>query len=284
MQAKRIHSSSRNARDLNRGTDSQKGNPQAGHECAQCGAVIPPGEAKCPYCGSYYEPEAEREYMRNLDQMRSDLDKVGNIGEETSRTEARRIRKRVIRILAGILIFSVAIYGFFLFQQNREDRKNREEYLWRQETVPVLDQLYEEGNYDELMKAYQEAMESGHSLYSWEHNAFCEYYEASYYAGEMLKMREKGLFEETDAVLLLNDELRFRGFPLRKGIPDEDRKLIQTRIAPFENDLVEIFHASAEELDAFDSILKKNGGYPDYKACEEFVRNHPEILIEKPDK
>ena len=87
MQAKRIHSSSRNARDLNLGTDSQKGNPQAGHECAQCGAVIPPGEAKCPYCGSYYEPEAEREYMRNLDQMRSDLDKGGNIGEAITALE-----------------------------------------------------------------------------------------------------------------------------------------------------------------------------------------------------
>ena len=120
MQAKRIHSSSRNARDLNRGTGSQKGNPQAGHECAQCGAIIPPGEAKCPYCGSYYEPEAEREYMRNLDQMRSDLDKVGNIGEETSRTEARRIRKRVIRILAGILIFSAATIPF-LISMNRHD-------------------------------------------------------------------------------------------------------------------------------------------------------------------
>lgn len=68
--------------------------------CTQCGAVIPPGEARCPYCGSSYAPEAEREYMRKLDQVRSDLDKVGNIGEETSRTEAGRIRKRVFRILA----------------------------------------------------------------------------------------------------------------------------------------------------------------------------------------
>jgi hypothetical protein len=61
-------------------------------------------------------------------------------------------------------------------------------------------------------------------------------------------------------------------------------RLIQDSIAPFENDLLEIFHASPEELDAFDDMLKKNGGYPDYKACEEYVRNHPEILIKDPDR
>ena len=252
--------------------------------CTQCGAVIPPGEARCPYCGSSYAPEAEREYMRKLDQVRNDLDKVGNIGEETSRTEAGRIRKRVFRILAVILIFSAAIYGLFAYMQKREDRKNREEYLWRKDTIPALNQLYEEGDYDALMEEYQKAHKSGHSLYDWEHNAFCEYYEAAYYAGEALKMREKGLFEEEDAILLLNDELRFRGLPFRKGIPAEDMRLIQDRIAPFENDLVEIFHASAEELDDFDSMLKKNGGYPDYKASKEYIRAHPEILIKDPDR
>jgi hypothetical protein len=61
-------------------------------------------------------------------------------------------------------------------------------------------------------------------------------------------------------------------------------RLIQDRIAPFENDLVEIFHASAEELDDFDSMLKKNGGYPDYKASKEYIRAHPEILIKGPDR
>ena len=35
---------------------------------------------------------------------------------------------------------------------------------------------------------------------------------------------------------------------------------------------------------ALDDMLKKNGGYPDYKACEEHVRNHPEILIKDPDR
>ena len=34
----------------------------------------------------------------------------------------------------------------------------------------------------------------------------------------------------------------------------------------------------------FDSMLKKNGGYPDYKVSKEYIRAHPEILIKDPDR
>lgn len=251
--------------------------------CRHCGAVIPPGAARCSFCGSSYEPEAEREYMRTLEQVRSQLDEVGNVGEETSGKEIRRIRRRIFRILAVILIFAAAVYGLFLFLQKREDRKNREEYAWRKEALPALDRLYEEGDYEALLQAWQEAQDAGHSLYDWEHNAFCEYYESAFYVEEILRMREKGLFEETDAVLLLNDELRFRGLPYRNGIPAEDREAIRERIAPFENDLVEIFQAGGEDLRDFDNMLKKNGGYPEYNICKEYVSNHPEILMKPSD-
>ena len=87
--------------------------------CTQCGAVIPPGEARCQYCGSSYAPEAEKEYMRRLDQVRRDLEKVGNVGAETSRTESGRVRRRVLRILVTILVLSAAVYGLFLYQQRR---------------------------------------------------------------------------------------------------------------------------------------------------------------------
>ena len=246
--------------------------------CTQCGAVIPPGEARCQYCGSSYAPEAEKEYMRRLDQVRRDLDKVGNVGEEASRREAVRVRRRVIRILAAILFLSAAAYGFFLFQQSREKIDNRKEYAWRAEHLPELDRLYEEGDYEALLEAYRKAQEEGHSLYDWEHAAFCGYYESASFARETLRMRDKGLFQEVDAVMLLYDELCFRGLAFRKGIPSEDRKVIRELVRPFENDLTEIFQASGEELDDFDRELEKHGGYPVYDSCRAYVQKHPEIL------
>lgn len=249
--------------------------------CKNCGAVVPPGAARCSYCGSSWEPEAEHEYMRSLEQVRGDLDKVGDIGEETFKKESRRVGGRVTRIVVGVLLVFALFYGVFHFMERGEDRRNREEYEWKTENLPALDRLYEEGDYEALLEAYKEAQKAGHPLFDWEHFHFCEFYESAGYAKEFLRMREKGLFEETDAVLLLNDELRFRGLDFRKGIPADDREKIREIISPFENDLTEVFHVSEEELEAFDQMLEKNGGYPDYKACKEYVKNHPEILIEK---
>ena len=249
--------------------------------CTQCGAVIPPGEARCQYCGSSYAPEAENEYMRRLDQVRRDLEKVGNVGAETSRTESGRVRRRVLRILVTILVLSAAVYGLFLYQQRRGNIDRRREYAWRAENLPELDRLYEEGDYEALMQAWHKAQEDGYSLYDWEHTAFCEFYEAAAFAGETLRMREKGLFQEDDAVMLLYDELCFRGLTFRKGIPSEDQKAIRELIRPFEDDLTVIFHASGEELDAFDQELDRYGGYPVYDSCRTYVQKHPEILLEE---
>ena len=248
--------------------------------CTQCGAEIPPGQAQCPYCGSAYAPEAEREYMRKLDHVRSELDNVGNIGEETSRNEIDRIRRRVIRILAGILIFAAAMYGLMFFLQTRENRDNRKEYTWQKENLPALEQLYEEGDYDALLEAYEKALEEGHTLYDWKYSTFCEVYKSKMFVDEILQMREEGVFEETDAIMLLHHELRFRGIRWSTGITEEDLEVIRDLVAPYENDLVEIFHASQEDLDTFDAELKKYRGFPNYDSCEAYVKDHPEILME----
>lgn len=251
--------------------------------CKSCGALVPPGAARCPYCGSSWEPEAEREYMRSLDRVRNDLDKVGDIGEEAFQKESRRVGRRVIGIVIGVLLVFALLYGISLYRRSGEDRRNREEYAWKIENLPAMDRLYEEGDYDALLEAYKEAQDNGHLLYDWEHFYFCEYYQSVRYAREFLQMREKGLFEETDAVLLLNDELRFRGIAYRRGIPADDRKKILEIISPFENDLTEVFHASAEDIESFDQMLEKNSGFPEYNVCKDYVKSHPEILIPKPE-
>lgn len=247
--------------------------------CSQCGAVIPPGEAECPYCGSAYAPEAERAYMRKLHQVRRDLDKVGNTGAVESRREIGRLRRRIVRILAVILVIYGVLYGLFRYMEQKESRENRREYLWQQEEIPKLNAMFEAGEYDDLIDAFRRAGDEGHSLYEWEHYDFCVLYESTKYMDETLRAREKGLFTDSDAIALLYDELCFRGAGYKTRIPAEDRKLIQELYDPYRNDLVDIFHMTEEELESFDQMLKKYGGYPEYKACEEYVAGHPEILF-----
>lgn len=248
--------------------------------CTQCGAQIPPGEAVCPYCGSAYAPEAERAYMRRLHQIRNDLDKVGDAGAAESAKETRRLRRRITLVLGIILSLSAILYGAFFFLRQKEEQENRREYLWAAENIPAFDAMFEKGDYDGLADAFLRAQEDGHSLYDWEHYDFCTVYAKIQYIDGTLQMRARGAFPETDAALLLYDELCFRGAPYRSRMPEEDLEILQALFAPYSGGLTEIFRLAGEELNAFDRSLQKSGGYPDYDACRAYVRSHPEILIE----
>ncbi|MDO5132192.1 MAG: zinc ribbon domain-containing protein [Eubacteriales bacterium] len=246
--------------------------------CSQCGAMIPPGEARCPYCGSAYAPAAEREYMEKLEQVREDLDRVGEAGAEASHREIRHVSSRVLRILGVTLIIALLLACAAYWHRQRENTENRKEYLWQQTAFSELDQLYEEGEYDAVLEKIHTYEKEGHKIYRWEHLSLFEIYESTIYVDRFLESRAKGLFEEEDAVVLLYDELKFRGIDHQSGVPAADLERIHAMTAPYENDLTEIFRMSEEDLAFFDRRLSESGGYPTFSDCEEYVRNHPEII------
>lgn len=245
--------------------------------CKQCGAALPPGAAECPYCGSAYAPEAEREYMRKLHEIKEDLDDVGDAGEEISKKEISRSGKKVALIVGSILVIAGVLFFLFTGFGNRENARNRREYQWRQEHLGEMDKLFEEGDYDALLEAFEKAREEDHDLYSWDHYNFCIYWGTIKYTDSALLAREGGYFSEGDAVELLYDELRIRAIPLIKKLPAKDREILEERTARYKDDLTEIFFFTQEDFEYFDNLLQKRDGYPAYKDCKEYVEKHPEI-------
>lgn len=245
--------------------------------CRQCGATLRLGTAVCPYCGSSYAPEAERAYMRKLDQIREDLEDVGDAGKHASRREIGRTGKRTAIIVGIILAAGAALFLFFAVLNNRENIHNRQEYAWRQEHLPEMERLYEEGEYDALVTAFESARAEGHELYDWQHFDFCTFWEETEYMDQNLAFREEGFFSQEDAEILLFQELRIRGFLKWRRIPAEDLKIMSAKAEKYQNDLEEIFHVSVQDLESFDAMLKKNNGYPELKVCSQYVADHPEI-------
>lgn len=246
--------------------------------CRQCGADLQPGTAICPYCGSSYAPEAERAYMRELDRIREDLEDVGDAGKHASRGEISRTGKRTAAIVGIILAAGAALFIIFSVLSNRENIQNRKEYAWRQENIPRLDRLFEEGEYDALAAAFASAQDEGHDLYDWQHFEFCAFWDETGFMDQNLKYRDEGLFSQEDAEILLYQELKVRGFLKWRKVPAEDLKIMTARAEKYQNDLEEIFHVSSQDLETFDAMLQKNNGFPELKVCSQYVADHPEIL------
>lgn len=248
--------------------------------CRQCGAELQPGTAVCPYCGSSYAPEAEREYMRKLHEIREDLDDVGDTGKEVSRNEIGRSGKRIALIVGLVLAAGAALCILFTVLNGRQTRENREEYAWRQEHLQELDKLFDEGDYDTLISSFEKARDEGHDLYDWQHYEFCTFWQEAAYIDLNLEAREAGFFTENDAADLLYEELRIRGFRYRRNIPAGDLEIMASRAEQYQNGLEEIFHVSSEDLEEFDRMLEKNDGFPEYNACSQYVKDHPDIWKE----
>ena len=45
-----------------------------------------------------------------------------------------------------------------------------------QENFPIMDELYEDENYEELMKFYLDKMEAQNAVWEWNHADFCNLY------------------------------------------------------------------------------------------------------------
>ena len=246
--------------------------------CPQCGGVIPPGAPRCPFCGSAYAPEAEKEYMRKLHGVRQELGKVGNAGKEASEREAGTVGRKIAVTVCIIFAAAALIAGITLIVRSSENARDRREYHWSRENFPKWDALYEEGRYDELLELFDKALEEEHDLYDWEHYEFCYLYGDLLYAQYCRSRVMEGYFDADAAEELLYLELKLRGIPYRERLTDRDREILSGMLSPFEGDLTELFGMTEEEIRSFDASLEEKDGYPDSEQCRAYIMDHPEIL------
>ncbi|MBQ6469022.1 MAG: zinc ribbon domain-containing protein [Lachnospiraceae bacterium] len=249
--------------------------------CPHCGGVIPAGAPRCPYCGSAYTPEAEKEYMRKLHGVRGQLGEVANVGKEASRKEIKRLGRRVARIVAAVLVLAAVAAGIVMVRHARENARNRREYEWRANALPEMNELFEKGDYDALLEKFEEAQNGEHDLYNWEHYTFCDIYGDTKYAEAFRDGYEKGYFTKNDAEQYLFILLKFRTISMRERLPEKDREILKEYTQQYEEDLKEIYGMSDEEIKTFEQDIAKNYGYPSYEKCAGYVAEHPEIIMEE---
>ena len=259
--------------------------------CPNCGALYEEGLLHCPYCRSVDDYQDESEYLEDLDELK---EKLEDIPEVTMREQERALRreaagdvKRVLLrvIMAACIILLIgATFTFYdrVIMGNSEAgraRKQREEYLWKQENFPRLDELYEKKDFQGLLEFARGEENIG--IFDWEHYPLIEALSDMEYIDYDIryideKMAEKGTDAFTadpdGSAMLLRDELQLLFFDKREA-EEEDKEIVRELSQKYIRDMETRFALTQEELDAFEKMAVKQKGYLYISDCKDFLEN-----------
>ncbi len=151
--------------------------------CPSCGAVMEEHEAKCPYCGNINVPAAEREYMNKLYQMKDTLEQLPEESLEYQKKRMTSSVKKLFMILITGFMILLAFWNFLAWRETQERKQQRENFeenqAWLEEYSPILDEWYENGEFDKIaVFKYQSLENEGRGISLWNHSTFIDYYEA----------------------------------------------------------------------------------------------------------
>lgn len=257
--------------------------------CPNCGAQYEAGLLRCPYCKSVDDYQDETEYLEDMDELK---DKLEDLPEDVLRehkkketVQAAQDLKRILTVVGAIaaaLLMFIGVMTFFdKVVEGNSDRKIKEraqeEYLWKQENFPKLDELYKNKDYEGLLEFADSQDNAG--LYDWEHYALLDGLRILKYipsdiaiVEEMEQNNETGTDHYLDTLAyLLRDELELLYFDHRE-VSAEDVGTIREMSGEYLKDLETRFALTDEELAAFERKAAHDMGFFYIQECKEFLK------------
>ncbi len=240
--------------------------------CKSCGAKFEEDLPKCPYCGTLNYKGAEHEYLNKLEDIREGMEDLQEVPEDEVKKEIKKQGKFVgkVILIIGILMVGLGLLFYWITRDPERDRK--EDYLWMQENFPIMDKLYEDENYEELMKFYLDEIEAQNVVWEWNHADFCSLYLDIMEIYEILDMEERG--EEItryDYETLFYLEWVVKGIPLRDGIDEEEEKRLEPYYSRVLLDLESRWNMSEEDYQMFLEQIENNHGMVEYEDCRDYM-------------
>ena len=251
--------------------------------CGSCGAQFDEDRAKCPYCGSTNLKGAEKEYMEKLKGIKGNMGELDEVPMEELKGAFQKQGKRLKKVLLSLLALA-AVLLLVIFLTGRGEKKDyRDQYLWEQENFPKLDQLYDAGEYDDMLAYVNQLTDDGeHDLFEWEHYDFYLAYGSAARVQELLEKREaKDLsdFEQLELfycewyVVCLEEFAEERAGLLQEKYSEQEMAILAPYIEMARQDLMESWGLSEQEYDEFLSQASKNYYRVPFTRCEEYIED-----------
>lgn len=90
--------------------------------------------------------------------------------------EARLVRVFLLIFFAVAICAIIVVVGVHKVIEERESREMREDFFWTFENYPIMEEMYDNGQYKELVAYYEKCSDEGKSVYYFKHREFCEIY------------------------------------------------------------------------------------------------------------
>lgn len=181
--------------------------------CENCHALIHRDSPKCPYCGALNVLGGEKQYMEQLYDLREEVEELQSVPIREYRKgfgSAGKIIKRTLMILILAVIFIGALFWvfnrFYGHELLEEDIKAR--MYWEKENYPILDAMYEEGDYDGILEFQSiHCTEDAYSVSNWEHTDFIDVYAWYLSCREGAERIASGDYNDKDVYWLILDAM-----------------------------------------------------------------------------
>ncbi|MBQ7933535.1 MAG: hypothetical protein IJ327_01935 [Lachnospiraceae bacterium] len=241
--------------------------------CASCGATFEELRPACPYCGTASIKGAEAEYMARLGDVREDLAKLKNVPmEETKQVLKKQGRLAILVIvIACVVILGIALMGHLLSRTGTQNRP--EDYAWQLENFPLLDEMYANEQWEELVDFYDKVREEDKPISHWEHWWFTFRLSGFMYGEEILDKEARGVELVYDTyVLLLYYELCAKYLHLDGGFTEEELQYLEPYTHRLLTDLDGRWKFTEKEKQAIEQNITENYGSVSFDLCEKYVK------------
>ncbi len=242
-------------------------------ECGSCGADFDEMLPACPYCGSMSIKGAEAQYMNKLEDVRADMEDLGNVVIDETKKEVKKQGKFILKVIGIILAVLLLLVGVeLIFGHDWKKRDPQEDYLWQQENFPKLDELYKQESYEELLVFYNEAYEEDRPIYDWEHAEFCSALDILLGFEEILeKEMSGGELTKYDYIDLLYAGFRVDNYEESSAYSVEEKEKLAPYIAVVREDFATRWNFTQKQLEDFERERTENHGYISYEMVRDYV-------------
>ena len=250
--------------------------------CNNCGAQISYKDAKCPYCGAMNYVGAELKYFKDLNKIKNNLKDLEQVPTQIYKEEMTAQLKKILKIfVAGLSILILIVVGIKLYDKWKERSDNayfadtKEQLLWDKENFPMLNQWYEEEEYEKLLDYLETLfnMKSKFSYINWPHSDFLWIY-TDYQSAKMIMEKKEDVeeYSKYERIDSLAGALRITFNLEHEGLDDEELERAKAFIPDMEKILYERFKFTKEEvLQLYEEVTVE--GYVYFDKVEKYVVN-----------